>query len=130
MNRPIERCYWVVPGRLLAGEYPRNEEEASSREKVGAFLRAGVAAFIDLTQERELAPYATWIGEAAHHRFPIRDGSIPTSVDAVMTTLDTIDGYVERDQLVYVHCWGGVGRTGSPETEAQARYVSRWEAGR
>jgi len=27
---PIENSYWVVPGKLLAGEYPRTTERAAS----------------------------------------------------------------------------------------------------
>ena len=26
---PIDNSYWVVPGQLLAGEYPRNIDDAS-----------------------------------------------------------------------------------------------------
>ena len=35
-DKPIENCYWVVPGLLLAGEYPRNYDEESSQAKVMA----------------------------------------------------------------------------------------------
>ncbi|ANV89044.1 fused DSP-PTPase phosphatase/NAD kinase-like protein [Picosynechococcus sp. PCC 7117] len=114
MTRPIKHCYWVLPGKLLAGEYPRNKDEQSSQEKLHALLNAGVTAFIDLTEADEgLQPYSTLISaEASHHQFPIVDVSIPASSDLVVTILDTIDHYIERNQLVYVHCWGGVGRTG------------------
>lgn len=114
MIRPIKHCYWVLPGKLLAGEYPRNKDEQSSQAKLSALINAGVVAFIDLTEVDEgLQPYSTLISDmAAHHRFPIVDVSIPVSSDLVVTILDTIDHYIERNQLVYVHCWGGVGRTG------------------
>ena len=57
--RPIPHCYWVVPGQLLAGEYPRNPDEQSSLEKLAKFTEAGVSAFIDLTEAGEfLEPYA------------------------------------------------------------------------
>jgi len=59
MNRlPIENCYWVVPGKLLAGEYPRDREEESSRVKINALLSAGIKSFIDLTEEDEGIPSA------------------------------------------------------------------------
>ncbi|SPD73056.1 conserved hypothetical protein [uncultured Desulfobacterium sp.] len=113
MAQPIKYCYWVAPGKLLAGEYPRNKDEQSSEEKLRALLRAGVTAFIDLTEEHEgLQPYSALIGAASHHRFPIRDVSIPESPDATIAILNAIDRNIERGQLVYVHCWGGVGRTG------------------
>ena len=37
-DKPIENCYRVVPSQLLAGEYPRNEDEDSSRSKQAFFI--------------------------------------------------------------------------------------------
>jgi len=112
-HRPIEQCYWVVPGRLLAGEYPRNVDEGSSRDKIDALLRAGVTTFVDLTEEGELRPYTGLIGAAAwHRRFPVRDAAVPESPAVAAAALDAIDRGIEGGGRVYVHCWGGVGRTG------------------
>ena len=55
--RPIDNCYWVVPGKLLAGEYPRNVDDASSQQKIARLTDAGVSVFIDLTEAGELSPY-------------------------------------------------------------------------
>ena len=112
MNKPIEHCYWVVHGKFLAGEYPGAIDEAAAREKVTKLTDAGVAAFIDLTEERELAPYAAWTGQAEHLRFGIQDVSVPSSRERTAATLDAIDERMDAGKLVYVHCWGGVGRTG------------------
>lgn len=113
MDRPIENCYWVLPGKLLAGEYPRNKDELSSKQKLAALSEASVNVFIDLTGEADgLAPYAHSVPTAKHHRFPIRDVSVPSSVELTTVILDAIDEHVERGDLAYVHCWGGVGRTG------------------
>lgn len=111
--KPIEHCYWVVPGKLLAGEYPRNKDEASSRRKIGALIDAGVKVFVDLTEENEgLLPYAEMLDGVVHRRFPIRDVSVPASLEVTVAILDTIDAHLHRGEMVYVHCWGGVGRTG------------------
>ena len=40
MERPIENCYWVLPGKLLAGEYPRNKDESSSELKLAIRMSA------------------------------------------------------------------------------------------
>jgi len=113
MIKPIKHCYWVVPGKLLAGEYPRDLDEAASQEKINALLDAGVSVFIDLTEEDEgLFPYTALIGNAIHQRIAIRDVSIPDSPETTSRILDLIDGYIEQGEIVYVHCWGGVGRTG------------------
>ncbi len=112
-SKPIENCYWVVPGKLLAGEYPRNYDEDSSPGKVAALTGAGVAAFIDLTAEGDRLPYVQWLGEATHQRFPIVDGSVPASHELTREILDAIDGHIAQDRMVYVHCMGGIGRTGT-----------------
>ena len=112
--RPIANCYWVIPGQLLAGEYPRNLDEASSREKLAQLTDAGVSAFIDLTEANEgLKPYAYLLDGPSHQRFPIRDVSIPASPELTKDALDAIDGHLAEGRTVYVHCWGGVGRTGT-----------------
>lgn len=112
-HQPIENCYFVVPGRLLAGEYPRNKDEESSRRKINALILSGVKAFIDLTEENDgLLPYSHFLDKVYHQRFPIRDLSTPDSTVVTVTILDTIDHHISRGRMVYLHCWGGVGRTG------------------
>ena len=54
-SRPVENCYWVIPGKLLAGEYPRNYDHESSPGKVAVLTDAGVSAFIDLAVEGRVA---------------------------------------------------------------------------
>ena len=64
MQQPIENCYWVVPGKFLAGEYPRNKDEASSKAKIDALISSGVTNFIDLTEEDEnLLPHKALLEE-------------------------------------------------------------------
>jgi hypothetical protein len=113
MILPIKNCYWVLPGKLLAGEYPRNIDDNSSREKINALLDSKITIFIDLTEEREgLKSYSALIGSLAYHRFPIQDVSIPESTNTTLAILNLIDHHIAKGQVVYVHCWGGVGRTG------------------
>lgn len=92
--RPVENSYWVVPGKLLAGEYPRNINAQSSHGKVVALTDAGISAFIDLAQYGEYYPHAQWLGEATHQRYPIVDGSAPESHEAARVILDVIDGHI------------------------------------
>ena len=114
MTPPIKHSYWVEPGKLLAGEYPRNKDGSSSQGKVDALLHAGVNVFIDLTEARDgLFAYENMIGAASHQRFPIRDLSVPKSPDQTGQILDAIDLAIGNGDLVYVHCWGGAGRTGT-----------------
>lgn len=112
MKQPIDNCYWVDPGRLLAGEYPGDVDDESAQRKLARLTDAGVTAFIDLTEAGELRPYAHWLETVAYERFPIPDVSVPDSPAATVAALDAIDRHIAGGRVVYVHCWGGVGRTG------------------
>jgi len=112
-ERPIENCYWVAPTKLLAGEFPGALEQSAAIKKITALTDAGVAAFIDLTEERDgLAPYEKLLESASYQRFGIRDVSTPDSSELTLAILNAIDDHIAAGHLVYVHCWGGVGRTG------------------
>jgi protein-tyrosine phosphatase len=59
---------------------------------------------------REMARRAgDWV---ACLRFPIQDVSVP-SVDTMRSVLDAVDLSLAANRPVYLHCFGGVGRTGT-----------------
>ena len=113
-------CYWVEPGRLLAGEYPGDEDDDVTRQKLGELLDAGVRTFVDLTEAGELVSYEPALQaeaeargiEVRYHRHPIRDLDV-TDPPGMRAILDVIDDAIAHDAPVYVHCWGGIGRTGT-----------------
>jgi hypothetical protein len=110
------RADWfsAEPGRLLAGPYPGvHGDERAAQARLEPLLAAGVTLFLDLTEAGELDPYAHLVaGRARHVRRPIADMSV-TEVAGVAATLDEIDAELARGGVVYVHCWGGCGRTGT-----------------
>ena len=113
-------CYWVEPGRLVAGEYPADWSERGTRRKLRALLEAGIRTFIDLTEDGELEAYDHWLlkeagtlaVEVTYHRHPVRDLRVPTR-EGMRAILALIDDAIANDAPVYVHCWGGIGRTGT-----------------
>ena len=81
------------------------------------FLTAGVRHFIDLTEAGELGPYAELLMEEAgsrttYGRFPIRDVSVPDEPKTMVAIIAAIDRAMAEGGITYVHCWGGIGRTG------------------
>ena len=119
IKTPLQNSYWVVPGLLLAGEYPRTKELRPSTARLDAMVSAGISCFIDLTMPADrLEPYDALLDEASggsakRHSFGIRDVSTPESPSLMVAILDTIDSGLCAGNGVYVHCWGGVGRTGT-----------------
>ena len=143
---PPRGTAWVKSGRLLAGAYPETEDV----ERIAA--EAGVTLLVDLTEEGELERY-----EAHRHvRFGVRDFTAAPP-EVISAALDAIDGELARGGTVYIHCWGGCGRTGMvvscwlarhgiepevalaryaavagrscPETQEQRAAVLAWRAG-
>ena len=120
IRRPLSESYWVEPRQFLAGEHPGKFDEEQTRRRVDALIEAGVDTFIDLTQANETFPYTHILAEqadvygvrAAHHRFPIGDFGLPS--DQMMNAiLDKIDQSLRDMRKIYLHCWGGIGRTGT-----------------
>jgi hypothetical protein len=120
-ERPTPDSYWVIPGRFLAGKYPSSLEPFLARQMIRAFLDCGIDYFLDLTEEGEggLNFYIPYLKEAAaelgiaftHKRFPIRDFSVPKP-ELIMEILDDLEKALADGHRVYLHCYGGTGRTG------------------
>ena len=105
--------YWVEPGALMAGEYPGAYDDADAVPRLAALRDEGVTSFIDLTEEGELAAYLTLLPDGIRHRrMAVRDLDVPSPVE-MRAMLDLVDAELARGETVYVHCWGGVGRTGT-----------------
>ncbi len=124
---PFPNSYWVVPGKLLAGHYPGSRDLEVARQKLEGLIGAGIRRIINLQQqdERDYAgnPFVSYELElqdiavkrnvrVTMIRMPIRDMNVPSRVQ-MRAILDEIDRSIEEKLPVYVHCWGGKGRTGT-----------------
>ena len=108
----IPASYWVTD-TLAAGQYPGSKDAEETTAKVARFVEAGVTTFVDLTHRWDrMEPYEQLLTPQTRLHFPIVDNDVPTA-DEMTTILDAIDTALEHDEAVYVHCWGGHGRTGT-----------------
>ena len=120
-DKPIPGSYWVLPDLFLAGEYPGLRfDEAQTRQRFSSFLNMGFDTFIDLTNANERLPYDPILDEEAGHygikvrhwRFPFPDFHAPSYL-MMTAALDAIDTALAEGHKVYLHCVGGIGRTGT-----------------
>ena len=114
-NRPLHQSYEVWGnGIIYAGEYPGDKNGELAKHKIERMHHFGIRHFIDLTEEGELRPYNHLLpSDTTYTRFPIVDCGAPKSVESVQRLLLRIEELKKMDGYVYVHCWGGVGRTGT-----------------
>ncbi len=161
---PNYNAYWVIPDQFMAGEYPGHRfDEAQTPKRLDALLEAGITTFIDLTMPGERIPYTPILRERAgyyhvkihYHQYSIGDFGIPTPAN-MHSILDTIHHAIASGSKPYIHCWAGMGRTGtavgcyfvemkmsgkdalskvdrlcyyapSPQTQEQKDFVRNWE---
>jgi ADP-ribosylglycohydrolase len=116
----LVHAWWVKPGCLLAGEYPGHQRSVRARQKVDLLVDSGIRTFVDLTTPADrLDSYEPILRAVAsarqldlrHVSFPIPDNDVVADA-AYDTATATIEEALERGG-VYLHCWGGVGRTGT-----------------
>lgn len=138
-RKPFTRCYWLNPGRILAGELPTSPDPVKAVEKLQGLLDAGIRTIISLQEEHEMSyffnlsrakrredpafnsfpDYSQFIRKIAERqklkidclRYPIRDMGIPDR-SLMKVILETIDTSVNDNRPVYFHCYAGLGRTG------------------
>jgi predicted protein tyrosine phosphatase len=106
----------------MAGEYPHALQEGAARLRFRWLLDVGIDFFLDLTEPNEygLRPYQLLLSDEAaltgipvtHRRMSIKDMGIP-ALEEMRAILDAIDKALGEGRKIYVHCYGGLGRTGT-----------------
>lgn len=126
MQKPFAQSYWVREALFCAGHYPGSPTEEERDEKLSGLVRCGIRRVINLIPSHEtaggtpFAPYedalqtlAAAQGRAVEClRFGYADGSTPMR-SHMTQILDVIDASLASQEPLYLHCWGGHGRTGT-----------------
>lgn len=124
MQVPFERSWWIEPGKILGGRYPGLEEELSE-EMLTSLLSMGIRVMLNLQEPHELGrnvkPFADYQPlmtslaqqrgtQVAFHRVPMPDMGIP-STQRMQEIQGILKACMAESKTLYVHCWGGHGRT-------------------
>jgi protein-tyrosine phosphatase len=117
----INSAYWVLPEKLMAGPYPASPMLADqTRAQLSWLVEQGISELIDLTNPGERPGYqaefksvcARYGVQGNWQRFAIADFGLPSP--ALMSgILYQIEHLLANDKMVYLHCMGGLGRTGT-----------------
>jgi protein-tyrosine phosphatase len=118
---PIQESYWVIPCRFRAGEYPGSPHQNEARKRLRWLLEQNTNFIIDLTEAGEagLYPYLDLLLDEAnkiqkvviYKRMPIQDFNTPP-IKKMVEILDALDSALAEGMNIYLHCYGGKGRTG------------------
>ena len=110
--------HYQVQDRLFAGEYPGSLAPEVTEDRLKLLLEKGVQTFIDLTTSHDrLDPYEPVLLELGEgltrYSHEIPDLGVPTSPKVMRGILDRLHSELDAGRTCYVHCWGGIGRTGT-----------------
>ena len=117
----IPQHYTIEEGKLYGGEYPGALTAAAAKDRLRSLIAMGVRTFIDLTAPADgMMPYEELFAELSSElgaplrriNLPMPDMRVPPEA-TMRDIMDTIRKSIEQAPAVYVHCWGGIGRTGT-----------------
>jgi len=130
MQGPTPSSNWVIPGVMLAGAYPGALDDRQNDRNLRSIISRGVDTFVCLQAELDTdTPEGEWrAGRALRPYFasaqrlskktvfwrhlPIDDGEAAPDDDILEDLVCVLLDDVKAGRVLYVHCWGGHGRTG------------------
>jgi ADP-ribosyl-[dinitrogen reductase] hydrolase len=111
---PLPNSYWLIPGKVLAGEHPGGPSAEVTRQRLAKLLAAGINFFVDLTEPRELTPYEKLLPPGVTYlRRPIPDHGVLADPKDMRLLLTRMGDAVRAGRILYLHCRAGIGRTGT-----------------
>lgn len=120
---PFDCCYWVLPGRLLAGCCPGDIDPAEAQKKLHRLFGAGIRHIVNLIGETENESHLlmncskengrhaeTERSDLTFSHWPVRNTGVLTR-EHMIAVLDEIDVSIVLGRPVYIHSRGEKSRT-------------------
>lgn len=115
-HKPVGYSY-RVDDNIWAGEYPVWEWSQGARiAQLNLFLDFGINYFLDLTEDGEMPPYEEFLPKGiVRHCFSIPNYGTPPDCEHIMELFRCVSELIRSkpNLRLYIHCVGGVGRTGT-----------------
>lgn len=117
----IPQHYPIEPGVFYGGEYPGDKMLDVALARLRCLVEMGVRTFIDLTSPYDhMVPYHGLLANLQMESgvtlrrvsMPVPDMGVPDSDETMRAIMRAIRNSIHSAPAVYVHCWGGIGRTG------------------
>ncbi|OPY02702.1 MAG: hypothetical protein A4E61_01253 [Syntrophorhabdus sp. PtaB.Bin184] len=117
---PVDQCYWVVPGRLLAQSRPVGTLPWEQQRRFTNVLEAGIRHVIDLTPDGSIGRGGSVFNGKGERDRCVREagsgltfsvcpiqGADSRERDRMVAILDEIDRCMAFRKPVYIHCRAG-----------------------
>lgn len=103
--------------QIWVGATLGHPDEVVTEAHIAWLHETGITAIIDLTTPADTCPryvdiLATHAAHITRWHFPIHDMGVPSPA-LMLAILDTIAYACHHGMRIYVHCWGGIGRSGT-----------------
>ena len=117
----IPQHYPIEVGKLYGGEYPGDRDPLVAKLRLRYLVSLGIRTFVDLTAPADrMEPYEGLLLDLKQEfgmplkriSMPIVDMGIPENHATMRAILRRIMESCDKAPAVYIHCWGGIGRTG------------------
>ena len=117
--------HWILPNKLAVGRLPRLED-------VSELTQANIKGVLSLCAPQEGSLPAEIIQQFHCQRYVLPDShyKTPLEVRQIVTVVEIIHAYLQKQMPIYVHCLAGMERSPSACIAYLCRYhgLELWEA--
>lgn len=124
-NLKIKNSYIVIENKLFAGSNPVVLDKTQTKNNLSELAENNIEVIINLTNKSTFEKlglinysdiiknfYSNINKNIKIERFGIKDFTVPDK-NHMLEILKTIDNYISQNKKLYIHCMGGIGRTGT-----------------